>query len=32
MAPLHALLLNNGLLDEPILLIEPHEAVTVSGE
>jgi hypothetical protein len=24
MAPLHALLLNNGLLDQPISLIEPH--------
>jgi hypothetical protein len=24
MAPLHALLLNNGLLNQPILLIEPH--------
>jgi hypothetical protein len=26
MAPLHALLLNNGLLDQPILLIEPHRS------
>jgi hypothetical protein len=26
MAPLHALLLNNGLPDEPILLIEPHRS------
>jgi hypothetical protein len=24
MAPLHALLLNNGLLNQPILLVEPH--------
>lgn len=24
MVPLHALLLNNGLLNQPILLIEPH--------
>jgi len=26
MAPLHALLLNSGLLDQPILLIEPHRS------
>jgi hypothetical protein len=26
MAPLHALLLNNGLLDQPIVLIEPHRS------
>jgi hypothetical protein len=26
MAPLHASLLNNGLLDQPILLIEPHRS------
>jgi hypothetical protein len=24
MIPLHALLLNNGLLDQPVLLVEPH--------
>jgi hypothetical protein len=27
MAPLHALLLNNGLLDQPIVLIEPHRSL-----
>jgi hypothetical protein len=26
MVPLHTLLLNNGLLDQPILLIEPHRS------
>ena len=26
MVPLHALLLKNGLLDQPILLIEPHRS------
>jgi hypothetical protein len=26
MAPLQALLLNNGLLDQPIVLIEPHRS------
>ena len=26
MVPLHALLLSNGLLDQPILLIEPHRS------
>lgn len=26
MSPLHALLLNNGLLDQSILLIEPHRS------